>query len=313
MKVLLVYRHQLSPYMDTFNQDLLTSLKKRDIEVNVITIKGGKYSYLRYIRIINKELIINKYDIVHAIYGLSGFVISFQKNTPSVVSFIGSDINYWWVRLICKIFVINRVSATIFVSKRLFEFAGKPLNGNILPLGYDYKKFYPIDKFEARKELNMNPIKKYILFASSFDNPVKNSVLALETIKYLSSDQIELIELKNIVDDKINLLYNACDVVLMTSLSEGSPNAIKEAMACNCPIVSTDVGDVKEVISETAGCYISSFDITDVAEKIKMALEFGQTRGRTNGRERIISLGLDSDAVAKKVIEIYEKVVRKSG
>ena len=95
----------------------------------------------------------------------------------------------------------------------------------------------------------------------------------------------------------------------MTSFSEGSPNVIKEAMACNCPIVSTDVGDVREVFGETEGCYISCPDSFKVAEEIKKALEFANTKRRTNGRQRIIDLGLDSESVAGRIVEVYKNVL----
>ncbi len=77
-------------------------------------------------------------------------------------------------------------------------------------------------------------------------------------------------------------------------------------MACKCPIVSTDVGDVKDVIGNTEGCYLTKFDPQDVAEKIKIALEFGE---RTNGRERIIEAGLDSKTIAKRIVGVYRKVL----
>lgn len=120
------------------------------------------------------------------------------------------------------------------------------------------------------------------MFAGAFDNWVKNSKLAIESVMNISDT--ELLELKGYNRNQVSLLMNACDVILITSFSEGSPQVIKEAMACNLPIVSTDVGDVKEVIGNTEGCYITSFDPKDVAEKIKMALDFGK---RTNGRENI--------------------------
>jgi glycosyltransferase involved in cell wall biosynthesis len=97
--------------------------------------------------------------------------------------------------------------------------------------------------------------------------------------------------------------YNAADVFLLTSQSEGSPNTIKEAMACNCPIVTTNVGDVKTVIGTTKGCYIALHDIRDIADKLKKALYFCS---KTTGRERIINLGLDSNTIAEKIIKIYK-------
>ena len=109
----------------------------------------------------------------------------------------------------------------------------------------------------------------------------------------------------------LNLYYNSADLLLLTSFHEGSPNVIKEAMACNCPIVSTDVGDVKRLFGEYTRClYIHSFDPIDVAEKIKQASSSAKKHGQTNGRERIIELGLDSNTIAEKIIEVYNEVLK---
>ena len=94
----------------------------------------------------------------------------------------------------------------------------------------------------------------------------------------------ELIELDNRNREEVNLLLNACNLLLLTSTSEGSPQVIKEAMACNRPIVATDVGDIRELIGDTEGCYLTSFDPDDVAKKIKLALQFETS---INASERI--------------------------
>jgi len=122
----------------------------------------------------------------------------------------------------------------------------------------------------------------------------------IQLLKPFPVDQKDLVE-----------YYNVADILVMPSYKEGSPNIIKEAMACNCPIVSTDVGDVKEVIGDTKGCYVTSFDPDDVAEKIKLTLEFAEKEGRTRGRERIIKLGLDLDSVAEKIIELYKGMIKQ--
>ena len=95
----------------------------------------------------------------------------------------------------------------------------------------------------------------------------------------------------------------AADVLIMTSANEGSPNVIKEAMACNCPIVVTDVGDVRWVTEGVDGTYVSdTFEPEELAGLLKKALEFG---ARTRGRNRIVELGLTSDMVAQRLIRIY--------
>lgn len=102
---------------------------------------------------------------------------------------------------------------------------------------------------------------------------------------------------------------NASDVVVLTSLWEGSPNVIKEAMACNRPIICTNVGDVSLVFGNTLGCYLISFDPKDVVSKLTMALSFSEKHDKTNGRRRIFELGLDSKTVANRIINIYQSIL----
>ena len=102
---------------------------------------------------------------------------------------------------------------------------------------------------------------------------------------------------------------NASDIVVLTSLREGSPNVIKEAMACNCPVVATDVGDIAWLFGNEPGHFLSGFDPQDVATKLNMALEFSEEYGRTSGRNRIIELGLDSESVARRIVGVYEEAM----
>ena len=139
----------------------------------------------------------------------------------------------------------------------------------------------------------------------------KNYNLAKQAVDLLDDDNVELINPYPIAHDLIPKYFDACDLLVFTSLAEGSPNVIKEAMACNIPIVSTDVGDVKWLIDGVEGCYLSSFIPNDVANKLKSALEYSGIFGRTKGRERIIDLGLDSKTVAEKIIKVYRSLLEK--
>ena len=151
--------------------------------------------------------------------------------------------------------------------------------------------------------------KKYILFAGAFDNAVKNAPLAKDAVELLDCSNVELLELAGYSREEVTLLMCAADAFLMTSHSEGSPQVIKEAMACGCPIVSVDVGDVRERTESVEGCYVAnSRNPEELADLLKKALAFDK---KTNGREKIITDELDNQQVAHKLIAIYEKICKK--
>ena len=140
-------------------------------------------------------------------------------------------------------------------------------------------------------------------------------------IKYYPA--VQLIELKGYSRDEVNALMYACDAFLMTSKTEGSPQVVKEAMACGCPIVSVDVGDVRERLEVRAkreeqiedrriellpGCYVAeSREPEELAELLAKSLAFGK---RTTGRDLIIQSGLTNELVAEKLVEIYGRCKR---
>ncbi|APF20139.1 glycosyl transferase group 1 [Caldithrix abyssi DSM 13497] len=287
------------------------SIKKYDIHIDYFTIVGkGIFGYLKNVFLIRNK-INNKYDIIHAHYSLSALATTLASpNIPFVVSLMGTDsrMNIFW-RMLIKICYLAFWDHTIVKSKSMKE--SLHLNkASVIPNGVNLEKFELRDKLEMRKKLGLLENNKYILFFSNPERPEKNFSLAKNAVNNLKDDSIILLP---IFDKKhseaIEYLY-ASDILLMTSLWEGSPNAIKEAMACNLPIVSTDVGDVKWLIDGVDGCYLTSFDPNDVAEKIKLSLNFSDKVGRTKGRERIIQLGLDSDTIAKKIIEVYNSVIK---
>jgi teichuronic acid biosynthesis glycosyltransferase TuaC len=292
-----------------FIYEQVSELEKSGVSFDFFYINGkGIYGYLKSILQFRKKIKTAKYDLIHAHYGLSAMVAAFQRKIPLVATFHGCDINRKRLNIVSS-FVVLFSRANIFVSEYLREkiFIKTPQKNSVIPCGIDLKQFQPGDKHEARSVLNLDSSKKYILFASAKNIPVKNYSLSKKAVDQFPD--AELLELSGRSREEVNLLLNACDVFLMTSFREGSPQTIKEAMACNCPIVSTDVGDVRNVTGNTWGCYICSFDPADAAAKLQLALEFAQTLGRTNGRGRIIEMGLDSVTAAGKIIELYKKVL----
>ena len=152
----------------------------------------------------------------------------------------------------------------------------------------------------------LKPDVKHILFAGAFDNAVKDSELAKEAIAFCNRP-IELIELKGYNRNQVNALMYNCDALLLTSKTEGSPQVIKEAMACGCPIVSVDVGDVSERIEGLDGCYlVRTREPKDIADALLQAIAY---KGKANGRKRILEMELSNEQVAKRLVEIYNQVI----
>lgn len=298
MRVLFVCsgnRSENSPFV----HEQANSIRDKNIQVDLFYIKGHGYKgYLKNIVPLREKVRAYNYDLIHAHYGLAGMVASLAASAPVVVTYHGDDINIPKNRMLS--FVASRLArSNIYVSERLLQKAIAPKNGHVIPCGVDLKTFYPIDKLEARERVNFVAGEFYVLFSGAFAEPVKNVSLARDVLSRCP-EKVHLIELKGYSRSEVNLLMNACDALLMTSFSEGSPQVIKEAMACNCPIVATDVGDVRELIAGTRGCYVTDYDPQEIATKLRAAMRFG----KTDGRERIEDL--DVARVADKVVAIYK-------
>ncbi|MGE0078437.1 MAG: glycosyltransferase [Bacteroidales bacterium] len=304
MKVLIIYSGnagRISPFI----KEQADAIFLNGINVSFFPIVGkGVLGYLGNLFKLRKKIKIEKPDIIHAHFGLSGLLATLQKLTPVVVTFHGTDISNKQNRKY-SIFADKLSKYSIFVSDKLSK-SIHSRNYSILPCGVDLNVFKLVDQIVARTELGLSNEFVYILFASSFDNSIKNYPLASSAIELLNNPRIKLLELKNYNRQQVGLLFNAVNCALLTSFSEGSPQFIKEAMACNCPIVSTDVGDVKDNLLGLDGCYITTYDSQDVADKIQLSLNFAK---RTDGRNRIIQLGLDSDSIANKLVGIYKQVI----
>jgi glycosyltransferase involved in cell wall biosynthesis len=288
-----------------FIHELIEELKEIGVESEVFLINGkGYWGYFKSIIRLWIKLIKNRYDLVHAFYGLSGLVANLQIIKPVVITFLGSDINNEKEKFFSKTaFKLSKYS--IFVEKTMVFKLGAKKGFSIIPFGIDLNVFSPMDKQKARQLLGYGITETLVVFSSSFDNKAKNFPLAKKAIE-LSGRKVKLIELgRAYTREELATIYNASDVLLMTSFHEGSPQTIKEAMACNCPIVTTDVGDVKNVIDNTEGCYITSFDPEDVATKLNMAFEFGR---RTNGNQKIQRY--DNKLIANQVFHIYQQVLK---
>jgi len=280
------------------------SLLRLGVEVDYYPIVGkGLVGYWKNRKLLLQKIKLFQPDIIHAHYGLSGLLANMQRNIPVVTTYHGSDINK------LSLFLLSRMNMmlsahNIFVSEKNRSKSDLKTNFSLIPCGVDTILFVPQSKSESRKLLGLEAEKKLVLFSSAFDISVKNSTLALSAVALLHD--VQLIELKNYSREQVVLLMNAADVALMTSFTEGSPQFIKEAMACNCPIVSVPVGDVPFVLEGVEGCYIAAYDAVAIAEKLNMAFRFGK---RTEGRNRILELGWSTEKVAEKLLNLYSEIL----
>jgi glycosyltransferase involved in cell wall biosynthesis len=289
------------------------SIVKKGIQVNFFYIKGkGFKGYLCSIKSLFNAIKKYKPDIIHAHYGLAGVISNLQIKIPVVTTYHGCDINKTSLRIL-SLYSLLTSSSNIFVSANQYNKVSLFVRSNfhVIPCGVNLNEFEikEVENYDDIPYFNKDNIN--VLFSSDFETPVKNYQLALKAVN-LVNEKITLIELKGYNREQVNKLLNLCDLVLMTSIREGSPQIIKEAMACGCPIVTTDVGDVKKLITNIEGCYITNFNPNVIAEKIKIALEFSRKNKRTEGRKKIVELGLNNEAIASKLINVYESVKKKS-
>jgi teichuronic acid biosynthesis glycosyltransferase TuaC len=279
------------------------SLTNIGVSVNYFAITGrGFIGYFKSIFKLRRYISTLKPDLVHAHYSLSGFVAAFATSKPIVVSLMGSFPKRNWRYYLVKFFMSFLWKVTI-VKSAATALQLKSNKLHIIPNGVDLKLFTHLEKEDARKKCKLESNKKYILFAAEPQRKVKNYQLAESAVKLITSRKdVELLTVYNLPHDKIVEYMYASDVLLLTSISEGSPNVIKEALACNLPIVTTKVGDVERILETVEGAFIANtYDDIEVSKLLEEALKVDTFKGL----DRILELNLDSESVANKLSNLY--------
>lgn len=299
MKVLIVARCKNGRYAP-FITEQVEALQRQGADCKYFGVeKNGYLKQITSLKHIIKEF---QPDIVHAHYGLCGLFATSQHRVPVITTYHGSDINNPKVLKLSKL-AIKRSAFNIFVSRKNIDIATPEGQYALIPCGINLDDYPEMTKGAARSVMGLEQDKKYILFAGAFENPVKNARLATAATALVKD--AELLELKGFTRQQVAALLYAADVFLMTSHTEGSPQVIKEALACGCPIVSVDVGDVKDTIKGIDGCYISERNPDAIASCLDEAIRFSK---RTSGRKRVQYLGLENHVIAQSIIEIYQSI-----
>jgi teichuronic acid biosynthesis glycosyltransferase TuaC len=323
MKVLImtaIYPTADNPAFGSYVRTQSESLQRAGMDVEMLVLRNRlrKLIYPLAISQVRERLARSRIDLIHAHYGLVGLVARTQWKVPVVVTYHGSDILGWvnkegkralggqMIAGGCR-WLARHVDAAIVQSE---EMAGKIPASNVyvIPHEVDLELFRPTNREQAREWLGLDARKKYLLFAANPAVGVKRFPLAKAAADLLArqDSSVELLVVSHETQQRLALYMSACDALVFSSFQEGSPNIVKQAMACNLPMVCTDVGDVRQIIGSTKGCYICAPAAAEFAARLSEILT---CRQRTNGREHIRHL--DSPAVAQRVIGVYEDVLRR--
>lgn len=301
------------PIFGIFVKEQVESLQKLGVDCEVFYCNGqnkGFKKHITYVPILWWKVLTGHYDVIHCHHVLSAIILCmtgwpfFKK---CIVSY-QSKPEYEWGY---KVFRVMRVLFSAVIVK--FE-PGQLAHRKIhyLPNGCNQDLFRPLNKNQCKKELGLDINKRYLLFMDSSKKPreVKrvdrfNDVvdILLQNYQY---KYLERIILRNTPREQTPLYMNACELYMMTSDIEGSPNSVKECMCCNIPVVSTPVGNVKEMIGDIPGAYVSeSFEPCELAELCDKVLNNTEP---FDGRDRFLAKGYGIATVAEKLRRLYEKV-----
>lgn len=294
----------------TRNQGASLSECGVNIDYYIVNTRGFK-GYLSNIKPLRKQMQSKKYDVIHAHYAFCGYLASLASiglSIPIIVSIMGSDIQAHKIYpCIARLFAKCTPWQAVVVKSQEMKRRLGVSRAIVLPNGVNMDRFKEYDKQDCQKRLGWDVKKVHVLLPADPSDPRKNAPLAEGAIKLLNESgnyNIEFHGMVGVPNEHTPILYNAADAVVLPSLYEGSANAVKEAMACNVPIVTTDMGDCKERLDGLEGCCVANtYDVVEFASLLKNALDYN---GKTKGRERLLKDELSSSQVAQKLIDIYK-------
>ena len=322
LKILMVvggFASKEEPSFQPFVKGQIESIKALGHTVEIFNIKGNEFAGNYILKTISLRKFAAKFkpDIIHSHYSYVAFSALSTLPFPQVISFMGDDINGDFDingNLTIRSYLHRPFAVIPAMFAKAVIVKSKGMMNNIshkkvyvIPNGVNFSTFYGYSKADARKELNLPQGKKYIIFPGDVNDTNKKFHLtkaASDILKNKFEIDHEILHMRTASQIELNKYFNAVDALVFTSKSEGSPNVIKEAMASNTPIVTVDVGDVKEVISNAKNCYIVKDTPEEIAEKLFAVLQDGK---RTNGRKLINHLELSN--IAKRVESVYRDVL----
>ncbi|MGH9444805.1 MAG: glycosyltransferase family 4 protein [Terriglobia bacterium] len=299
-------------------QAQMEALRPLGVDYDVLFVNGreSRMDYLRGIFEVRRRVATKRYDLVYAHFGLSGWVARFQRRLPLVVKFMGDDVLGQFDRRgrmtlmghfyqASSILLARSIEGAVVMSEEMKQKL-RLEKAVIIPPGVNLELFRLFDRSEARRALGLDSGKQYVLFPYDPGEARKRFDLVQEAVRLArpSVPELDILQVAGVARQRMPLYFNAADVFVLASMWEGSPNAVKEAMAVNLPVISVDVGDVRELIGPTEGCHIIPRDAAAIAQKI---VEVCRRDARTKGRERMAHWSLEG--AARRTLEVYDEAM----
>jgi teichuronic acid biosynthesis glycosyltransferase TuaC len=306
-----------NPHSGTWVRDQVSALESLDVDCDVLHVTDGHgiVPYIHLWRAMRSRLTSDDYDVIHAHYGFTGIVAATQRAIPTVVTFHGSDVLgrsfagpyrrvFGIIEKRLSKLLARRIDHAIVVSPRMQEVLKAP-RATVAPMGIDPTRFKRVSRERARSELGLHDSTPIAVFVGDPALKRKRFELA-ESAMTLARSQLpdaELLPVHGRDHDEVALYMNAADAMILTSYVEGSPTVVKEAMACDLPVITVPVGDVREQLEGVEPSFVLDADASALATGL---LQLLRTPSRSNGRARIERYA--NERIAAIVANIYLEV-----
>ena len=302
-----MYPHAERPGDGAFVMHQAHHLRSLGHRVTVVHVRGyqSRWNYVRGAFRVFFATWRSQYDVVHVHYGLTGICALFRWRTPMVVTLHGSDVLQGALEPLVSRVVSNLADATIVVSPELAARCA----GTIIPCGVDLETFRPIDRARARQELGLLGNGQLVLFPFNPERRVKRYDLAEGAVQMLRARGLDvgMLSVWTVTNERMPLYYSAANVMVLCSDTEGSPTSVKEALACDLPVVSTDVGDLRSMFVGIDGVEICEQNVEALAAGLERALRRSE-QIVFNGRSAMSRF--DQPRTAQALVDVYRTVVR---
>jgi len=324
-----IYPSAERPTLGVFVEQQVKGLREIGLQVKVFYVnraERGMGAYFRMLEPLAAAVQERKPDLIHVMYGgiMAGRVTAWNRRVPKIVTFHGSDllgenlsglvrkcisrIGIWSSRRAAL-----RAHGVVAVSSRLKLALPAKVDASkvrVIPCGIDLKRFRPMDKETCQRQLGWHKDGFHVVFATNTGDPVKRPELARAAVEALRASRVpaELHLLQGISNSEVPVWMNAGDALLLTSLHEGSPTVVKEALACGLPVVSVNVGDVAERLQGIEGCHLGEARPSHLATKLMLVRQSG---ARVNARDQVQELSLER--VANRLKDFYRETLSLAG